>query len=408
MAKRIVKNFLSPEIIYASCLHYANLKAALHAVFAHITLSKKDTSKMDAVADEPVAEYVKEVDVTTKGVLYWEEGKLERVVVPVSADATQQEALLWLKNLKENLTSMYERFSTLITVMDRNEVLPPAITINTKFLNSLQPEWSKYVTMTRQKYTLKTSKYDELYDHLCQFEPHVNASKSKKATRNHDPLALVANSYAYSSYSHASSSYSHSPQPYYVTQPSSMVDIDDDYQGEIQEDAEEDKLTTAMMNARRQNRNQATNVGNGLVQSIEEYDHNVKTIPRIESTQGKTNVQCYNYNGKGHDARECPKPRVRDSKFFREQMLLATKDEAEVHLNEEENDYFLNNAYGDNTLDELNATVIMMACIQPTDDKSNVKPTCDSEFISEVNALQVVTINGLLSKSDHEQRHHEN
>ncbi|GJX69022.1 hypothetical protein Tco_0304749 [Tanacetum coccineum] len=104
---------------------------------------------------------------------------------------------------KENLTSMYERFSTLITVMDRNEVLPPAITINTKFLNSLQPEWSKYVTMTRQKYTLKTSKYDELYDHLCQFEPHVNASKSKKATRNHDPLALVANSYAHISHSHA-------------------------------------------------------------------------------------------------------------------------------------------------------------------------------------------------------------
>ncbi|KAJ0725159.1 hypothetical protein HanPI659440_Chr12g0455661 [Helianthus annuus] len=30
----------------------------------------------------------------------WEEGKLGRVVVPVSADATQQEALSWLKNLK--------------------------------------------------------------------------------------------------------------------------------------------------------------------------------------------------------------------------------------------------------------------------------------------------------------------
>ncbi|GKA00471.1 hypothetical protein Tco_0673021 [Tanacetum coccineum] len=64
------------------------------------SLSSKDTSKMDSVADEPVAEYVKEVDVTTKGVLYWEEGKLGRVVVPVSVDATQQEALLWLKNLK--------------------------------------------------------------------------------------------------------------------------------------------------------------------------------------------------------------------------------------------------------------------------------------------------------------------
>nr|GFD22987.1 hypothetical protein [Tanacetum cinerariifolium] len=49
----------------------------------------------------------------------------------------------------------------------------------------------------------------------------------------------------------------------------------------------------------------------------------------------------------------------------------------------------------------------MMARIQPTDDKSGAKPTYDVEFISEVNASQVDMINGLLSKSDLEQRHHE-
>ncbi|GKB95358.1 hypothetical protein Tco_0981495, partial [Tanacetum coccineum] len=92
--------------------------------------------------------------------------------------------------------------------------------------------------MTRQNYTFKTAEYDELYDHLSQFEPHDNASKAKKAVRNHDPLALVA-SYAYSSNSHASSSYSRSPQPYYVTHPSSVIDSDVDYQGEIQGDAQE-------------------------------------------------------------------------------------------------------------------------------------------------------------------------
>ncbi|GJY16678.1 hypothetical protein Tco_0387100 [Tanacetum coccineum] len=83
--------------------------------------------------------------------------------------------------------------------------------------------------------------YDELYDHLSQFEPHVNASKAKKAARNHDPLALVA-SHAYSSNSHASSSYSRSPQPYYVTNPSYVIDNDVDYQGEIQGDAQEESL----------------------------------------------------------------------------------------------------------------------------------------------------------------------
>ncbi|GKA54192.1 hypothetical protein Tco_1073123 [Tanacetum coccineum] len=65
----------------------------------------------------------------------------------------------------ESLTSMYKRFTTL-NIMDQNKVLPKEIPINTKLLNSLQPEWSKYVTMTRQKYVLGVAHYDELYDHL--------------------------------------------------------------------------------------------------------------------------------------------------------------------------------------------------------------------------------------------------
>ncbi|GKA30412.1 integrase, catalytic region, zinc finger, CCHC-type containing protein, partial [Tanacetum coccineum] len=91
---------------------------------------------------------------------------------------------------------------------------------------------------------------------------------------------------------------------------------------------------------------------------------------RIPRTLGKTNVQCYNCNRKGHYACEYPKPKVRNAKYFREQMLLATKDEAGVHLDEEENDFMHGIAYGDNTLEELNVTMIMMARIQPTDDKS--------------------------------------
>nr|GEX85547.1 hypothetical protein [Tanacetum cinerariifolium] len=132
-----------------------------------------------------------------------------------------------------------------------------------------------------------------------------------------------------------------------------------------------------------------------------------KTHTRIESTSRKINVQCYNCNGKDHYARECSKPKVRDAKYFKEQMLLATNDEARVHLDEEDNDFMLDNAYEDNTLEELNAAVIMMARIQPTDDKSDAKATYDVKFISEVNASQIDMINGSLSKSDHEQRYHE-
>ncbi|GKA51756.1 retrovirus-related pol polyprotein from transposon TNT 1-94, partial [Tanacetum coccineum] len=118
-----------------------------------------------------------------------------------------------------------------------------------------------------------------------QFKPHVLASKAKKDAKNHDPLALITHSNASSSQSHANSSYS--PQPYYVTHPSSVVDYEDEYQGELQGSSQEEKLTTAMMllaraitqkfstptnnrysgndnkNARRQSRNQAFNAENG-------------------------------------------------------------------------------------------------------------------------------------------------
>ncbi|GJZ22263.1 hypothetical protein Tco_0559302 [Tanacetum coccineum] len=145
----------------------------------------------------------------------------------------------------ESLEYVYERLTTLVNIMDRNNVRPITVAINTKFLNCLQPEWSKYVTMVRQNQAGKAVSYDELYDSLVQFEPHVLASRAKKAAKNHDPLALIAHSNASSSHPHAYSSYS--PQSYYVTHPPSVVDYDDEYQGELQGYSQEDKLTTAMM-----------------------------------------------------------------------------------------------------------------------------------------------------------------
>ncbi|GKE30877.1 hypothetical protein Tco_1446261, partial [Tanacetum coccineum] len=70
-------------------------------------------------------------------------------------------------------------------------------------------------------------------------------SKTKKAAKNHDPLALIAHSNASSSQSYTSSSYS--PQPYYVTHPLSVFDYEYKYQREIQGDSQEDKLITAIM-----------------------------------------------------------------------------------------------------------------------------------------------------------------
>ncbi|GKA13618.1 putative RNA-directed DNA polymerase [Tanacetum coccineum] len=305
---------------------------------------------------------------------------------------------------RESLDSVYERLTTLVNIMDRNNVRPIPVAINTKFLNCLQPEWSKHVTMVRQNQADKVISFDVLYDSLVQFEPHVLASRAKKAAKNHDPLALIAHSNASSSHPHANSSYS--PQSYYVTHPPSIVDYDDEYQRELQGDSQEDKLTTTMIlfaraisqkfssptnnrlrmssNTKNQavvqdgrvdiqtkntgyggnvnknvgrNRNQMFNARNGS----DESNQVVQRVLRTDSTPNKANVQCYNCNEKGHYARDCQKPKVRDAKYFREQMLLAMKDEAGSHLSNEENDFMLDNAYGEEMLDELIASVMLMA-----------------------------------------------
>ncbi|GKB01358.1 retrovirus-related pol polyprotein from transposon TNT 1-94 [Tanacetum coccineum] len=110
-------------------------------------------------------------------------------------------------------------------------------------------------------------------------------------------------------------------------------------------------------NTRRQNKNQAFNAGIGN----DERNQIVQRVPRTESNPRKANVQCYNCNEKGHYTRDCQKPRVRDAKYFREQMLLDMKDEARSNLNNEENDFMLDTSYGEETIEELTATVILMA-----------------------------------------------
>ncbi|GKA69547.1 hypothetical protein Tco_0775611 [Tanacetum coccineum] len=69
----------------------------------------------------------------------------------------------------ESLESVYERLTILVNIMDRNNVRPILVSINTKFLNCLQPEWSKYATMVRHNETGVAVSYDELCDSLIQF-----------------------------------------------------------------------------------------------------------------------------------------------------------------------------------------------------------------------------------------------
>ncbi|GKE92439.1 hypothetical protein Tco_1573534 [Tanacetum coccineum] len=67
------------------------------------------------------------------------------------------------------------------------------VQINTKFLNALPLEWSKFVTNVKLAKSLYTTNYDQLYSYRSQHERHVNEVRIMRE-RYLDPLALVANS----------------------------------------------------------------------------------------------------------------------------------------------------------------------------------------------------------------------
>ncbi|GJX03997.1 hypothetical protein Tco_0189913 [Tanacetum coccineum] len=74
----------------------------------------------------------------------------------------------------ETLYQYYWRFDQLINNMNVINMSVRHVQVNTKFLNSLPPEWSKFVTDVKLARDLHTTNYDQLYSYLEQHEAHAN------------------------------------------------------------------------------------------------------------------------------------------------------------------------------------------------------------------------------------------
>nr|GFA71546.1 hypothetical protein [Tanacetum cinerariifolium] len=71
-------------------------------------------------------------------------------------------------NEEESIESYYHHFLKLMNDLKRNIHFPEKIASNLKFLNNLQPEWSRHVTIVHQTKDLHTADYTQLYDFLKQ------------------------------------------------------------------------------------------------------------------------------------------------------------------------------------------------------------------------------------------------
>ncbi|GJR77189.1 hypothetical protein Tco_0089554 [Tanacetum coccineum] len=91
----------------------------------------------------------------------------------------------------ETLRDFYLRFSLLLNDMNIYNVKLEQFQVNTKFLNTLPPEWSKFVTDVKLVRDLHTTNIDQIHTYLGQHEFHANEVRLMHE-RNSDPLPLVA------------------------------------------------------------------------------------------------------------------------------------------------------------------------------------------------------------------------
>ncbi|GJT40852.1 hypothetical protein Tco_0940717 [Tanacetum coccineum] len=92
----------------------------------------------------------------------------------------------------ETLHTYYLRFIQLINDMNIYKMKIEQFQVNTKFLNSIPPEWSKFVANVKLVKDLDTSNFYQLHAYLEEHELHANEVRIMRE-RNQDPLAFVEN-----------------------------------------------------------------------------------------------------------------------------------------------------------------------------------------------------------------------
>ncbi|GJV56222.1 retrovirus-related pol polyprotein from transposon TNT 1-94 [Tanacetum coccineum] len=93
---------------------------------------------------------------------------------------------LWEKG--ESLHQYYLRFTQMINDMNIYKIKMEQFQVNTKFLNSLPHEWSKFVTDVKLVKDLHTTNFDQIHAYLEQHKLHANEVRLMRE-RSQDPLA---------------------------------------------------------------------------------------------------------------------------------------------------------------------------------------------------------------------------
>nr|GEW36126.1 uncharacterized mitochondrial protein AtMg00810-like [Tanacetum cinerariifolium] len=264
-------------------------------------------------------------------------------------------------NEGESIESYYHRFLKLINDLKRNKHFPKKIASNLKFLNYLQPEWSRHVTIVHQTKDLHTTDYTQLYDFLKYNQKEVDELKAERLAKTQDSLALMV---------------AQNPRVQNVGNQNGLIGVPG-------------------------NANQNLHGNGNLV------------VVRAEGNvvgQNGNQIRCYNCRGVGHFARNCTvRPRRRDAAYLQTQLLIAQKEDPGIQLQAEEFDIMAAAADLDE-IEEVNANCILMANLQQASTsgtQTDKAPVYDSNGSAEVHDYENCNDNEIFNMFTQEEQYTE-
>ncbi|GJY27160.1 retrovirus-related pol polyprotein from transposon TNT 1-94 [Tanacetum coccineum] len=308
----------------------------------------------------------------------------------------------------ESMESYYSRFYKLMNELTRNNLQVSPMQVNVQFLQQLQPEWSRFVTVVKQSQEIDTVSYHKLFDVLKQFQNEVNDIRSERLARSANPLALLAAAQPYSDNYYQAPKPQRSNAPSYMQSSSKRPSASTRHKGKeiakpvtpqsesvSEEDSDPEqarrdkdmqknlallaKYFKKLYKPTNNNLRTSSNSTNKTEDTTPRYNNDNQsrqfgnqrtvTVAGARETVGspvvqQNGIQCFNCKGFGHYARECRKPkRVKDYAYHKEKMMMCKQAEQGVPLQAEQADWLEDT---DEEIDEqeLEAHYSYMAKIQ--------------------------------------------